>query len=167
MLTVVYDPSLTGGEDLVKIYWNTRRLHMPYNSNPGSIYTESYIIEQNGPPLTMEWGDSACLTIGSNVLSCTGSQAESNMHQLIDEFSIWTSTALSESDIDALYAGLDYQVVPGGKKTLCVSEMNSNLSVGQPNLHYAFETSSVLGHAYVTPYHLGYYGSPLRSTDNA
>lgn len=115
----------------------------------------------------MEWGDTACLTIGSNILSCTGSAAETNMHQFIDEFSIWTSAALSESDIDALYAGLDYQVVPGGKKTLCVSEMNSNLSVAKPNLHYAFETSSVLGHAYVTPYHLGYYGTPLRSTDNA
>ena len=167
MLTVVYDPSLTGGGDLVKIYWNSRRLHMPYNSSPGSFYAESYIIEQNGPPLGMEWGDSACLTIGSNVLGCTGSNAETNMHQLIDEFSIWTSTALDQSDIDALYAGLDYQAVPGGKKTLCTSEMNSTLNAGIPTLHYAFETSSVLGHAYVTPYHLGKYGTPVQSSDNA
>lgn len=166
-LTLVYDPNNSGNQDLVKWYWNGRRLSCLYK-NPIDPLLESWTNEYvGGPPGAMVWGDNACASMGSNLFACSGSSAELGSHQLIDEFSVWAVTALAESDIEALYDGLEYQTVPGGVKTLCVGEMGTNLAAGAPDLHYAFETGSTLGYPYAGTYTLGHFGTPLRSSDNA
>ena len=167
MLTIVYDPANSGNEDLVKTYWNGNRLHCLYKS-PTDPLLESWVYENyGGPPAAMEWGDNTCASMGSNIFSCSGSSAELGSHQLFDEFSIWVTTALDESDIDELYTGLTYQAAPNGVKTLCIGEMGTNLTVAAPDLHYAFETGSNLGYSYGGDYRLGHYGTPLQSSDNA
>ena len=166
-LTLVYDPINSGNEDLVKWYWNGRRLSCLY-ANPIDPLLESWVYEPyGGPPGAMEWGDNSCASMGSNLFACSGSSAELGSHQLIDEFSMWGTTALDSSDIQQLYDGLSYQAVPGGVKTLCVSEMATNLNGGAPTVHYAFETGSDLGYAYGAAYRLGKYNTPLQSSDNA
>jgi hypothetical protein len=166
MLTMVYDYANAGTNDLVVWYWNGRKLSTPYQ-DPGVDYRiQSWTFEYADPPLTLDWGDS-CASMGSNIMACSGGFAEVGMHQLIDEFSMWGTTALDSSDIQELYDGLSYQSVPGGVKTLCVSEMATNLTGGAPTVHYAFETGSNLGYAYGAAYHLGDYNTPLQSSDNA
>ena len=165
MLTIVYDYANYENDDYIRWYWNGIKLTVPY-FDPGPPYEESHTYSYLDPPLSMTWGD-ACATIGSNIMACSGGYAEIGMHQLLDEFSMWGSAALGGSDITELYTGLTYQSVPGGVKTLCVGEMATNLTAGAPDLHYAFETGSTLGYPYGANYQMGYWGTPIQSSDNA
>lgn len=165
MITVTYDNAQFGTDDYIKWYWNGTELTVPY-FDPGPPYQESHTYSYFDPPQSMTWGD-ACATIGSNIMACSGGYAEIGMHQLLDEFSMWGSIALGNSDITELYTGLTYQTVPGGVKTLCVGEMGTNLTAGAPDLHYAFETGSNLGYPYGSNYQMGYWGTPVQSSDNA
>ena len=165
MITVAYNNADYGTDDYIRWYWNGQKLTVPY-FDPGPPYAESHTYSYVDPPQSMTWGD-ACATIGSNIMACSGGYAEIGMHQLLDEFSMWGADALGGSDITELYTGLTYQAVPGGVKTLCVSEMATNLTAGAPSLHYAFETGSNLGYPYVANYQMGYWGTPIQSTENA
>lgn len=95
LISVIIDYANIGTDDYVQWYFNQSRLVVPYYASPPPPGTFSATVPDN--PQTLTYLSSMQLKVGANYAG------EVSCGCLLDGFALWPDTAITNSDVDAIY----------------------------------------------------------------